>query len=83
MAETYPPTWSPASATARLQMIIFEELVYQEAQKRKMTIPPERLSKAEAEFRKQFNSPSEYQQYMQSEFGETSSYCARRSGARC
>ena len=48
-------------------MIIFEELVYQEAERRKLTVSPERISHAEAEFRKQFHSPDEYQQYLQME----------------
>jgi parvulin-like peptidyl-prolyl isomerase len=48
-------------------MIIFEELVYQEAGRRKLTVPAARLSQAEADFRKQFNSPDEYQQYMQTD----------------
>jgi parvulin-like peptidyl-prolyl isomerase len=50
-----------------LEMIIFEELVYQEAERRKLTVPAEKLNQAEAEFRKQFNSPDQYQQYLQSE----------------
>ena len=50
-----------------LEMIIFEELVYQEAQRRKLTIPAEKLGQAEADFRKQFNSPDQYQQYLQTE----------------
>jgi len=50
-----------------LEMIIFEELVYQEAARRKVTIPAERLNRAEADFRKQFNTPDEYEQYMQAE----------------
>ena len=33
-----------------------------------MTVPPERLNKAQAEFRKQFDSPSEYRQYIQQEY---------------
>jgi peptidyl-prolyl cis-trans isomerase SurA len=48
-------------------MIIFEELVYQEAGRRKLTVSPERISRAEAEFRKQFHSPDEYLQYLQME----------------
>jgi parvulin-like peptidyl-prolyl isomerase len=50
-----------------LEMIIFEELVYQEAMRRKVQIPAERLKRAEADFRKQFNSPDQYQQYLQAE----------------
>jgi len=50
-----------------LEMIIFEELVYQEAGQRKLTVPAEKLNHAEAEFRKQFASPDQYQQYLQTE----------------
>jgi hypothetical protein len=50
-----------------LEMIIFEELVYQEAVRRKLAVPVEKLSRAQAEFRKQFNSPDQYQQYVQTE----------------
>jgi len=50
-----------------LEMIIFEELVYQEAQRRKLVIPAEKLNRAAADFRQQFKSPDQYQQYLQSE----------------
>ncbi len=50
-----------------LEMIIFEELVYQEAVRRKLAVPAEKLNRAEADFRKQFNSPDQYQQYLQTE----------------
>jgi parvulin-like peptidyl-prolyl isomerase len=50
-----------------LRMIIFEELVYQEAERRKMTISPERMERAVADFRKQFHTPDEYQQFMRTE----------------
>lgn len=50
-----------------LEMIIFEELVYQEAVRRKLGIPAEKLNQAQSEFRKQFDSPDQYQQYLQSE----------------
>jgi len=52
-----------------LQMIIFEELVYQEAQRRKLTVPPQQVAQAEADFKKQFSSPEEYQQYLKVEMG--------------
>ena len=51
-----------------MKMIIFEELVYQEAKRRNMTVPPARLARAMAEFRQQFHSPQEYQQFLQAEF---------------
>ena len=50
-----------------LEMIIFEEMVYQEAQRRKITIPPAKIDKAEAAFKQQFDSPDQFQQYMQQE----------------
>jgi parvulin-like peptidyl-prolyl isomerase len=50
-----------------LEMIIFEELVYQEGLRRKLIIPAETLNRAQADFRKQFNSPDQYQQYLQTE----------------
>jgi peptidyl-prolyl cis-trans isomerase SurA len=51
-----------------LKMIEFEELVYQEALRRGMAVSPERLQKAEAEFRKQFASPQQYYQNLKTEF---------------
>ena len=50
-----------------LEMIIFEELVYQEAERRKMTIPPAKVDQAEAAYRKTFESPEQFQAFMQSE----------------
>ena len=50
-----------------LEMIIFEQLVYQEAVRRKLVVSPAKLSKAEADFRSQFHSPDEYQRYLQAE----------------
>jgi len=47
-----------------LQMIVFEELVYQEAQRRGMTITPAKLDHAVAEFRKQFKSPDDYKGFI-------------------
>ena len=52
-----------------LKMIIFEELVYQEALRRKMTISPASIQKAEADFRKQFTAPGEFGKFLQSDFG--------------
>ncbi len=63
-----PSEMAPGIRNGALQMIIFEELVYQEAQKRKMTVTPERLNKSQAEFRQQFGSPSEYRQFVQQEY---------------
>jgi peptidyl-prolyl cis-trans isomerase SurA len=63
----FPKAQEAAIRQGALEMIIFEELVYQEAVRRKLTIPPEKLNRAEADFRKQFNSLDQYQQYLQAE----------------
>ena len=51
-----------------LKMIVFEELVYQEAQRRKMTVSAVKLQRAEADFRKQFATPNEFNAFLQSDF---------------
>ena len=63
----FPKAQEASIRQGALEMIIFEELVYQEAGRRRLTVSPERISHAEAEFRKQFHSPDEYQQYLQME----------------
>jgi len=50
-----------------LKMIEFEELVYQEAEQRKMTVPPARIDKAVTAFRNQFQDDQQFQQYIQVE----------------
>jgi peptidyl-prolyl cis-trans isomerase C len=50
-----------------LEMIIFDELVYQEAQRRKVTVSAERIAAAQTAFRRQFSAPEQYQQYLQAE----------------
>ena len=49
-----------------IEMIIFEELLYQEAKRIKIPIAPERLSRAESEFRRQLGS-SDYEQFLRAE----------------
>ncbi|HTX41857.1 MAG TPA: peptidylprolyl isomerase [Acidobacteriaceae bacterium] len=51
-----------------LKMIVFEELVYQEALREKLTVPPARLQRAEAEFRRQFPTPEEFTAFLNSQF---------------
>src|SRR5215831_1788044 len=63
----FPKSQEAAIRQGALEMIIFEELVYQEARRRKLVVPAEKLNSAEADFRKQFNSPDQYQQYLQTE----------------
>ncbi len=59
-----PKAMEPELRKGALEMVIFEELLYQEAQRRKLQITPERLARAEAAFRKQFHSPAIYEQYL-------------------
>jgi len=54
--------------TGAMKMIEFEELAYQEAKRRNLTATPAQLQRAEAEFRKQFASPQEYQDLLNTEF---------------
>lgn len=51
-----------------LKMLEFEELLYQEAQRRKLTVAPARLQRAEVEFRKQFQNPQDYEYLLKNEF---------------
>jgi PPIC-type PPIASE domain/SurA N-terminal domain len=62
-----PKSMEPEMRKGALDMIVFEELVYQEALRRKMTISPERMKTAEVHFRKQFGSQQEFDQVMQVE----------------
>ena len=50
-----------------MKMMVFEELVYQEAQRRKMTVAPARLDRAVAQFRKQFVNADQYQDFVRTE----------------
>jgi parvulin-like peptidyl-prolyl isomerase len=51
-----------------LKMIIFEELVYQEALRLKITVPAAKMQRAEVDFRAQFATPDEFNQLLQTEF---------------
>ena len=64
----FPKAMEPDIRNGAMKMIVFEELVYQEALRRKLTIAPERMNRALSDFRKQFN-PDQYQQLLKSDFG--------------
>ena len=64
----FPKEMESGIRKGALQMIIFEELVYQEALRRNMKIGPMKLQNAETEFRKQFATPQQYQEYLRTEF---------------
>jgi peptidyl-prolyl cis-trans isomerase SurA len=63
-----PPELVPQIRTGALKMIVFEELLYQEAVRRQLTVTPAKLQKAEADFKSQFSTPSEYRQFLNQEF---------------
>jgi parvulin-like peptidyl-prolyl isomerase len=63
----FPEKLEPQIRKGALDMIIFEELAYQEAKRRNMTIPTERLTHEEREFRKQFPSPEVFQGFLREE----------------
>ena len=63
-----PPEMEPQIRKGALQMLVFEELVYQEAVRRQMTIPPAKMKQAEQDFRGQFKSADEYRQFLISQF---------------
>jgi len=52
-----------------LQMIIFEELVYQEALRRQMTIAPARITREENNFKSQFPSEAAFNEYLKEDMG--------------
>jgi hypothetical protein len=51
-----------------MKMLVFEELVYQEALRRKMTVPAAKIQQGEADFRKTFANPEDFNAFMQREF---------------
>lgn len=63
----FPKDMEPEIRRGALQMIIFDELVFQEAKRRQLKITPARLARAEREFRQQFPSKDVYEQFLQIE----------------
>ena len=65
----FPRAQEASIRQGALQMIIFEELVYQEALRRKYTVSAQQLNEAEADFKGQFHSAEEYNNYLKLEMG--------------
>ena len=63
----FPKDLEPEIRRGALDMIIFDELVFQEAKRRQLAISPARLARAEKEFRQQFPSTDVYEQFLQIE----------------
>ena len=63
----FPKEMEGSIREGALKMIEFEELLYQQAEQRKMTVPAARLNKAMAAFRNQFQDDQQFQQYIKAE----------------
>src|SRR6266581_3852277 len=65
----FPQSMEADIRRGALDMIEFEGLVYQEAQKRNVKVGPARLERAMKAFREQFSSSQEYHSYLKAECG--------------
>jgi peptidyl-prolyl cis-trans isomerase SurA len=74
----FPKSMQADIRRGALRMIEFEELVYQEALRRKMSIPPTRLNQAERDFHQQFHSPEEYAGFLKAEFSGSRTLLRRK-----
>jgi parvulin-like peptidyl-prolyl isomerase len=63
-----PKELAPQIRDGALKMIVFEELVYQEALRLNVAVSPARMQRAQADFRKQFASPDEFKRFLQADF---------------
>ncbi|HMK21106.1 MAG TPA: peptidyl-prolyl cis-trans isomerase [Terriglobales bacterium] len=63
----FPKAMEADIRAGALKMIVFEELVYQEARRRGMTVPAAKMDRAVTEFRKQFKTPDDYRAFMSTE----------------
>jgi parvulin-like peptidyl-prolyl isomerase len=63
-----PKDLAPQIRDGAMKMLIFEELVYQEALRRNIAVPAAKMQHAEADFRQQFATPDEFNALLQSEF---------------
>ena len=63
-----PKELAPQIREGAMRMLVFEELVYQEALRRKMTVPPAKIQQAETDFQKTFANPEDFKAFMETEF---------------
>ena len=63
----FPKDSEPQIRKTALKNIEFEELAYQDALKKGMTVSAEKLSKAMKDFRKQFETEADYQEFLKVE----------------
>jgi len=65
----FPQAMESGIRQGALKMIEFEELAYQEAKRRQMTVTPQRLAASERQFRQRFESEQQYELFLQTEAG--------------
>jgi peptidyl-prolyl cis-trans isomerase SurA len=65
----FPQAMESGIRQGALKMIEFEELAYQEAKRRRMTITPQRIAASAKQFRQRFESQQQYELFLQSEAG--------------
>lgn len=63
----FPKAMEADIRAGALKMIVFEELVYQEAIRRKLVVPPAKLERAVRDFKKQFSSSDEFNEFLRME----------------
>ncbi len=63
----FPKDAEPEIRKKAMRNLEFEELAYQQAQKRGMTVAPAKLNKAMKDFRDQFETEAQFQQYLKVE----------------
>jgi parvulin-like peptidyl-prolyl isomerase len=64
---TFPEELEPQIRKGALDMIIFEELLYQEAKRLNVAVAPEKLASAEKAFRRQFPDKGMYDHFLRTE----------------
>jgi parvulin-like peptidyl-prolyl isomerase len=74
----FPKAQEASIRQGALEMIIFEELVYQDAVKRGVTIPAAQVNQGEAEFMKQFSSPDEFNAFLKVEMHGSLQYLRKQ-----
>jgi len=63
----FPKEQEPGIRQGAMGMIVFEELVYQDAKRQKMAIAPARITREVNKFRKEFKSQAEYNDFLKLE----------------
>jgi len=74
----FPKAQEASIRQGALEMIIFEELVYQDAMRRHITVPAAQVNSGEVQFMKQFSSPEEFNAYLKSEMHGSRQYLRKQ-----